>query len=364
VPQIVRIQAQRECKKDIIYTNKTYEDIMQWYGKDLVPFVKSKMIQDPAMLKNKIEDGAIFLQRKENSIFALVNDDDKFLVNRSKLLGCTFGKTQKRKSKCLCFTFGEKEEKIDSIKRLKNFISKEIGLNSHIFEITTETGQQVQNLNEVQDAIYIKKAKNYWKWDLKFYLMCISNLFALADFALDINSITEYFQIGQKDFGIIMIVLTSVNILLRALMIISQKKLENYPFRLLYPILDLDAIIEKYEAWKDGEIKIRYSGLDTRDRFQLIELLLENIPSFFLGLYAMILRGEINISILLSVVSSGALLCNKLISVSIFRTRYLFYQNPSKLKIQILEYFQTAIEFLSRTIILVLFVYVTRPWGA
>ena len=194
--------------------------------------------------------------------------------------------------------------------------------------------------------------------------MCISNLFALADFALDINSITEYFQIGQKDFGIIMIVLTSVNILLRALMIISQKKLENYPFRLLYPILDLDAIIEKYEAWKDGEIKIRYSGLDTRDRFQLIELLLENIPSFFLGLYAMILRGEINISILLSVVSSGALLCNKLISVSIFRTRYLFYQNPSKLKIQILEYFQTAIEFLSRTIILVLFVYVTRPWGA
>jgi len=362
VPRIVRV----EYPNGVIYTNGTYEDIRQVHGEKLVPFVKGKML-DQDMWKNKAENGTLFLPKTQNETCAVVDDDDddddEFLVNRSKCMGFTFNKESLKRPKRLCFS-SKKEEKTDSMEKLKSFISSELKLNSNLFEITTETGQRVQSLDQVQDVIYIKKAKNYWKWDLKFYLMCISTLLALADFALDLNTIREYFEIGEKYFGIIMVVLISMNILVRQYFIIIEDIFKDHCLRLLYPILDIDKIIEDYERWKDGKINSRYYAFEEKDAIHLSELFLENIPSFFLGLYAMVLRGEINISILLSVVSSGIMLCINLIPVSAMRPDYLTYQNPGKSKIQLLEFFQTAIEFVSRAVILILFVYVTRPWGA
>jgi len=245
------------------------------------------------MLKKRVCEGDFILPKTKDLIIAIVDHEDKFLVNRSKCLACTFNKSD-----------------IKSIKKLKSFISSQTKLNSHLFEMTTLEGQQVQNLEQVQEVICIRKAKKYWIWDWKFYLMCISSLFALADFALDINTILEYFQIGQKDFGIIMIVLICLNILLRDLSWFFPDPNEDRCsfsklLRLLYPIFDLDTIITKYNIWKNGEIKSQY----VRDANLLLELFLENIPSFFIGVYAMVLKGEINSSILLSVVSSGLLLC-------------------------------------------------------
>jgi len=109
-----------------------------------------------------------------------------------------------------------------------------------------------------------------------------SSLLGLADFALDINTITEYFQIGQKDFGIIMIVLISMNILVRQYLIITLNQFQNHPFRLLYPIFDLDTIIEKYKRWEDGKINARYYAFENNDAIQLSELFLEDIPSLFI----------------------------------------------------------------------------------
>jgi len=159
-----------------------------------------------------------------------------------------------------------------------------------------------------------------------------------------------------------MIVLISMNILARGIYIFVRREFGGHPLGVLYPILDLDIIIKKYQGWKGGTINAGHYIL-SQDIFQLLELFLEKIPSFFLGLYAMVLKGEINISILLSVVSSALKLCNKLIHVSGLHTGYLYCRNPKKLKIKIFEYIRTVIEFISRSI-LVLFVYVTRPWGA
>ena len=89
-----------------------------------------------------------------------------------------------------------------------------------------------------------------------------------------------------------------------------------------------------------------------------------SLPYSF-GIYTIALRGDISSKIILaSVIITGLRLCINLIPVSAIRPWYLIYQNPGKLKIQILEYVQSGIEFVARTTLLVLFVYATRPWGA
>ena len=78
IPPIVRF----DTPKGIIYTNEIYEDIAHFRGEGLLVYVGSKINQDSDKWK-RAKYGLLLLPKSENCIFAVIDGNDMFLLNRS-----------------------------------------------------------------------------------------------------------------------------------------------------------------------------------------------------------------------------------------------------------------------------------------